>query len=116
MNPIFGPSGRVVAWLRGTNIYDLDGSHAAVINGNNVYGHRGQQLGTFTKGFFRDARGGAVAFVRGASVGPVPPVPAVPPVPPVPQIPPIPAVPAIPRVPAVPLLSWGTSWALFING
>src|SRR5689334_10424103 len=102
MKPIYDRRGKVVAWQRDTDIYHLNGSHAGVINRQNVYGHRGQQLGVFKSGLFRDHRGGVVAFVRGASGGPVLPVPSVAPVPPVPSVPPVPAVPSVPRVPAVP--------------
>ncbi len=115
MEPIYDRAGRVVAWQRGTDIYHLNGSHAGVINGANVYGHRGQQLGVFVKGLFRDHRGGVVAFLRGATGGPVLPVPSVSPVPPVPSVPPVPAVPSVPRVPAVPSLGWGQEWQQFIN-
>ena len=116
MDPIYDRSGHVVAWLRGNDIYNLNGSHAAVLNRQNVYGHRGQQLGLFGNGQFRDSRGGVVAFMRGATGGPVKPVPSVPPVPPVPSVPPVPAVPSVPRVPAVPSLGWGIQWQEFIAG
>ena len=115
MEPIYGHSGQVVGWLQGEDIYHLNGSHAAVLNGTNVYGHRGQQLGVFDKGLFRDHSGGVVAFIRGATGGPVLPVPSVAPVPPVPSVPPVPAIPSVPRVPAVPSLGWGRSWEEFIN-
>ena len=115
MEPIYDRAGRVVAWHRGKDIYHLNSTHAGVINGVNVYGHHGQQLGVFKNGLFRDHRGGVVAFVRGATGGPVLPVPSVPPVPPVPSVPPVPAVPSVPRVPAVPSLGWGQEWQQFIN-
>jgi hypothetical protein len=115
MEPIYDRSGRVVAWRRGNDIYNLHGLHAAVLNGPNVYGHRGQQLGVFGNGLFRDSRGGVVGFMRGAAGGPVLPVPSVAPVPPVPSVPPVSAVPSVPRVPAVPSLGWGVHWQEFIN-
>ena len=115
MEPIYDRRGSVVAWLSGQNLYHRNGQHAAVVHGDNVYGHRGQQLGRFVNGLFRDHQGGAVAFLRGASGGPVLPVPSVPPVPPVPSVPPVPAVPSVPRVPAVPSLGWGAAWQNFIN-
>jgi hypothetical protein len=115
VEPIFDCSGRVVAWLRGTDIYHLNGAHAGVINGENVYGHFGQQLGVFRNGLFRDHAGGAVAFMRRAAGGPLLPVMSVPPVPPIPSVPPVPAVPSVPTVPGVPSLGWGQDWQEFIN-
>lgn len=74
MNPIFNNNGQVVAWQHNENIYHLDGSHAAVIDGDNVYGHSGQHLGVFDNGLFRDHQGGTVAFLDGASGGPMLPI------------------------------------------
>jgi len=104
-----------VAWRLDNDIYHLNGSLAAVINGENVYGHKGQHFGVFKNGLFRDHHGGVVAFIRSASGGPVLPVPSVPPVPPVPSVPPVPAVPSVPPVPAVPSLGWGIQWQDFIS-
>ena len=115
MEPINDRAGRVVAWRRGDDIYHLSGAHAGIIKGTNVYGHRGQQLGVFKNGLFRDHHGGVVAFMRGATGGPVLPVPSVPPVPPVPSVAPVPAVSSVPRVPAIPSLGWGQEWKQFIN-
>jgi hypothetical protein len=115
MEPICDRRGQVIAWLQGYDIYNLNGSHAAVQIGNNVYGHRGQQLGVFDKGFFRDHRGGAVAFINGATGGPITPIPSVPPVPPIPSVPPASTVTTVPRAPAVPSLGWGQEWQQFIN-
>lgn len=115
MEPIFNNNGQVVAWLREKDIYHLDGSHAAVVNGENVYGHRGQHLGVFKQGLFRDQSGGAVAFIRGAHGGPILPIPAIPPIPPIPAIAPIPSIPSIPPIPAIPSLGWGQVWNAFIN-
>ena len=115
MEPIYDRSGRVVGWLGGNDVYHLNGSHAAVVIGPNVYGHRGQQLGVFGGGFFRDHDGAVVAFIRGASGGPVLPAQSLHPAPPIPSVPPVPAVPAVPRVPAAPSSSWGSDWRSFIN-
>jgi hypothetical protein len=86
-----------------------------VLDGGNVYGHRGQHLGVFASGLFRDHRGGVVSFVRGASGGPILPIPEIAPIPPIPVIPPIPAIPSIPPIPSIPSLGWGLEWAAFIN-
>lgn len=116
MNPIYDSHGGVVGWLKDINIYNLNGSHAAVIKGEHVYGHTGQHLGLLKNGLFRDQAGGAVAFIKGAQGGPIKPVPSIPPIPPIPSIPPIPAIPAIPPISAIPSLSWGKSWQEFIAG
>jgi 4-fold beta-flower domain-containing protein len=115
MEPIYDRIGRAAAWRHDNDIYNLDGSHAAVLNGPNVYGHRGQQLGVFGNGLFRDGRGGVVAFMRGATGGPVLPELSVAPVPPVPSVPPVPAVPSVALVPAVLSSGWGVHWQEFIN-
>ena len=94
MNPIYNSNCQVVSWQSAENIYHLNGSHAAVINGDNVYGHSGQHLGILTSGYFRDQNGGAVAFFSDATGGPIPP---------------------IPPIPAIPSLGWGSSWDQFIN-
>jgi hypothetical protein len=109
MEAIYDRNSRVVAWRQSNNIFHINGLHTAVIRGNQVYGHRGQHLGVFKNGLFRDHRGCVVAFMNGASGGPVLPIPSVSPVPPVP------AVPSVPPVPAVPSLSWGMNWQEFIN-
>jgi len=38
MDPIYDRQGRVVGWQRDANLYHLDGSHAGVVNRDNVYG------------------------------------------------------------------------------
>lgn len=88
----------------------------AVLNRENVYGHRGQHLGVFDRKIFRDHRGGAVAFLNGATGGPLLPLPSLPPLPPLPSLPPLPALPALPPLPALPLLQWGLDWDDFIEG
>jgi hypothetical protein len=82
MQPIFNRQGQVVAWYKGTNIYHINGAHAAVINGENIYDQRGRHLGIFKKGIFRDHKGGAVAFISGASGGPILPITSISPIPP----------------------------------
>ncbi len=115
VKPIYDRFGRAVGWLRGNNLYSRDGRHVAVIRSMNVYGHRGQHLGVFYKGFFRDPRGGAVAFVEGAKGGPLLPITSIPPIPPIPSIPPVPAIPSIPPIPAIPSFGWGQQWSDFIS-
>jgi hypothetical protein len=85
-----------------SNIYHLNGIHAAVLNGGGVYGHRGQQLRGFANYLFRNHLGGVVGFTRGCSGGPVPPAPLVP------SALPVSDMPSVPREPAVPMLGWGS--------
>lgn len=106
MEPIFDRRGLVRGWLKDDRIFDPTGRPVAFLNGMSVVSYRGREVGKFQSGFLRDLRGGAIAFVRGASRGPVLPVPSVPPVPPVPAVPPVPPVPPVPSVPAVPGLGW----------
>ena len=114
MEPTYDPRGKVIAWLNGENIYYLNGKHAAVLNGENLYGRRGQHLGVFLSGFFGDHRGGAVAFMEGASGGPLLPLASLPPLPPLPALAPLPAVPSLPPLPGLPSLRWSqVVWAQF---
>jgi hypothetical protein len=116
MEPIYDRNGHVIVWLHGHDIYHLNGSHAGVLKSENVYVHRGQHLGVFKNGLFRDYQGKVVAYMHGASGGPVLPIPSVPPVPPVPSVPPVPAVPSVPPVPAIPKFTWfALDWHQFIN-
>ena len=116
MEPIYDREGRVVAWQRGSYVYDLNGSHAGILYGTYLYSCRGQHLGVFKDGLIWDNLGGVVAFVRSASGGPELPVLSEPPDPPVPPAPPVPAVLSVPRVPADLSPSWGQrEWEQFIN-
>lgn len=118
MNPIHDSSGAVVAWLDSQYIRDLNGGVIAFVRYINVYRLDGQNLGTFRSCYFRDHSGFAVAFVRGATIGPLLPFPAIPPVPPIPAVPPSLPFPAIPPpIPASPLPEWSPSgWDAFIFG
>lgn len=106
MTPIHDRNGRVVGWLYEGRVLDLRGHTIGILNGDVVYDNSGRERGRFTTGFFRDRQGDAVAFVPGASGGPIPPIPQIPPVPPLPSIPPIPAIPNIPNIPPIPSLRW----------
>jgi len=75
MEPIYGATGRVVAWLDDNRevTRDLQGNVNAWLREDCVYSLRGQHVGHFVDGNFRDARGAVVAFIAGASGGPVKP-------------------------------------------
>lgn len=109
MEPIYDRQGRVVGWLDDEKrVRDLRGKVIGVTRDDAVHGRRGQHVGYFNDGHFRDHRGKVVAWMRGATGGPTKPTPMTPPIRPIPQIPPIPAIPAIRRIRAVPTLSWST--------
>jgi len=117
MEPIFNGHGCTVGWLREDIVYDASGQPSAFIRNGAVFSYSGGYLGRLDRGIFRDLNGHAVAFMHGASGGPMLPVPAVPPVPPVPQVPPVSPVPVIPPVPPVPSLSWSLlTWEEFLAG
>ena len=115
MEPIFNRLGAVVGWIHGGRILDRSNRYRGFFNGDAIHSMSGKYIGRMHNGFIRDKAGGAVAFVKGASGGPIPPITHIPPIPPIPSIPPISAIPAIPSIPAIPLLSWGIDWDVFLN-
>jgi len=99
---IYDSAGAVVAWKRGDDIHDVRGRAIAFLSNKNVVSYSGKQLGVLDKGLFRDHHGDVVAFMRGATGGPVLPVPSEKPVPPVPAVAPARPEPPVPRAPVVP--------------
>lgn len=74
MEPIYGPRGNVVAWHDEPDaIRDTHGRVAGWLYDDAVYGLRGQHVGYFNDGLFRDHRGAVVAWKAGASGGPAKP-------------------------------------------
>ncbi|NIS60528.1 MAG: hypothetical protein GTO13_07480 [Proteobacteria bacterium] len=117
MEPIYDPAGAIVAWKRGDDIHDVHGQAVAFVSNKNVVSYSGRYLGVLDKGLFRDHHGDPVAFMRGATGGPVLPVPSEKPVPPVPAVAPARPEPPIPPVPGVPSLRWSSlSWEQFLAG
>ncbi|AFY72339.1 hypothetical protein Syn7502_00171 [Synechococcus sp. PCC 7502] len=115
MEPIFDRNGRTLGWLRDEVILDTNNRNRAFIRDESVYTYQGQYLGRFNKGFFRDRHGNSVAFIQGASGGPITPIPEIPPIPPIPPISPIPPIPQIPPIPPISSLGWSTlSWEQFL--
>ncbi|MFQ6078907.1 MAG: 4-fold beta flower protein [Thermodesulfobacteriota bacterium] len=115
MEPIYDSAGAIVAWKRGDDIHDLHGRAMAFLSNNNVVSYSGRHLGVLDKGFFRDHHGDVVAFMRGATGGPVLPVPSVPPIAPVPAVAPARPEPPVPPSSAVPSVRWSSfSWGQFI--
>lgn len=117
MEPIFDRTGRTVGWLEDSVVFDMRPRHRAFIDAGAVFAYNRRYVGTLDNGFFRDRSGHAVAFMEGATRGPIPPVAAVPPVTPVPPVPPVAPVPPVPPVPPVGQLSWSAmSWEDFLRG
>ena len=115
MITIHGRHGEVLAWLRDDQIISLAGGHLAFVHNANVYTYSGKHLGTLDRGFLRDHSGGCVAYVKGASGGPITPIPKIPPIPPIPKIAPIRPIPSIPPTKPIPKLQWGLNWTHFID-
>ena len=74
-------------------------------------------LGILESGYFRDKGGHAVAFVNGASGGPLLPITMFPPFPPFPAFPPFKPLAPLAPLPPLPSLSWSRiQWPEFIGG
>ena len=118
VEPIFEPGGRVAGWLRSDVVFDRECRPLGFIRGGRVFDFAGTYRGLLDRGFFRDARGDAVAFVRDATGGPIPPFPEVPERPPAAgKVPPVPAVPPVLPMPPIPSLKWSRlSWFEFLTG
>ena len=115
--PIYDSAGAVVAWKRGDDIHDVRGQAVAFLSNKNLVSYSGKQLGVLDKGLFRDHHGDVVAFMRGATGGPVLPVPSEKPVPPVPAVAPARPEPPIPPAPVAPSLRWSSlRWDQFAAG
>jgi hypothetical protein len=105
MEPIFDSAGRPVAWLyRQQFLIDRFGVCRAFIRGRVLFSMDRRVLGEFSQGYVWDTQGEAVAFVRGASNGPVLPAPhyagsaPIPPVVSVPVLPPVVASQPVHRI------------------
>jgi hypothetical protein len=119
MGAIFDRLGDVVGWLDEGAIFDPTSRRwVAFVTDDLVLTPGGHVLGFCRLGFFRDRRGGAVAFTREASRGPEVPadLPKLAP----PTLPPKPArarqrLRSLPPLP-VAGVRWGTDWWSFIHG
>lgn len=122
MLPIRDQTGRTCGWLNDArlhDLHDLTGQPVGfVLTAGHVYTYMGAHLGYLNDGYFCDRAGNAVAWLDGASGGPLLPAPLPAPVPPVPQAPlrdppPLPS----PPVPPVPTLTWSSlTWERFCTG
>ena len=71
MQPIFNKSGKVEAWLKGSEIYNPRGYNVGYVINNATYNLKSKYIGTLQKSFFRDLNGNVVTFLNGAKSGPV---------------------------------------------
>lgn len=116
MDPIFDRKGHVVGWLLHGAILNQRPTYRAFLLDGRVYSYGARYLGEFSGGFFRDQAGRAVAFLRGATSGPLTPITQIPPVPPIPPIRPITPIPPIPPIAPIPLLNWSDlTWEQFLS-
>jgi sporulation protein YlmC with PRC-barrel domain len=106
MEPIFDKNGKTVGWLNNLVIHDRSATYRAFIAGAAVYDFSGRYLGRFRQGFFRDKRGNAVAFLKGARGGPLLPFTEFPPFAPFPPFPPLRPLPELPPLPPLDTLKW----------
>jgi len=116
MQAVFDRRGVTVGWIDDERVLDLRVQHRAFVRGSALFGYDTRYLGTFSGGFFRDRAGNAVAFIRGASGGPLLPLTQLPPIPPLAPLPPLkPLAPLAPLAPW-PSLSWSKlSWEDFLS-
>lgn len=109
MEPIYGPDGAVVAWNENNEIVrDLQGRVIGWLFDDAVHGTRGHHVGYFDDGLFRDKRGAVVAWMSGASGGPVKPARHVRPSRPVRHVKPVRPVRHVRYARAVRTAAWST--------
>jgi hypothetical protein len=117
MHALFNSRGKTIGWYSNFCFYSRDGREVvAWLHDDMVFAAGSRLLGIVRSDFIYDRNGYAIAFVNGASNGPVTPLPEVPPIAPVTTIPPVKPVP--PVKPALPVfhLSWSSlSWEDFLR-
>jgi hypothetical protein len=112
MRPVFDHNGVAVAFKQDNDVFALDGTHLATIDSEWLVNHAGKQVAYFGSGWIRDLAGDCVAFMEGASGGPVTPQTQMPPIAPAPGITPMAAVTGMAPLPPLPSVKWSTvGWA-----
>jgi len=109
LEAVYDRRGSAVAWFEGEDgdIFDRAGHPLGFVDGGEYYAYRGgRHIGEFNAGIFWDRRGRAVAFLEGATGGPLLPIPRIPPIPPIPRIPPIRPITPVPPIPPLQTLGW----------
>ncbi|WP_303708427.1 MULTISPECIES: 4-fold beta flower protein [Microbacterium] len=107
MEPIYDSRGSVVAWFEDPDcVRDLDGAVIGWLYDDAVHATNGRHVGYFNDGLFRDNDGDVVAWVDGASGGPIKPIREIRPVQPIRHISPIRPIREVRNVRAVRSLGW----------
>jgi hypothetical protein len=115
---VYNRVGVVIGWIKDAIVFNYEGNKAlAFIDKQDVFSfaYGNAYLGQFHNGFFRDKTGNAVAWVRGASGGPItlPPLDRVAPIF-MPVIKPI--TPIVTTITPIETLSWSNqSWDDFLG-
>jgi|SRR5579862_1847725 hypothetical protein len=119
MLPIRDQTGKTCGWLNDALLHDLTGRHVGfVLTAGHVFTYMDAYVGHLDDGYFCDRAGNAVAWLDGASGGPLLPAALPAPVAPIPQTPLIdlPPLPC-PPVPSIPTLTWSSlTWDRFCAG
>ena len=119
MLPIRDQTGKTCGWLNDIYLHELTGRHVGyVLTAGHVFTFMDAYVGHLDDGYFCDRAGDAVAWLDGASGGPLLPAALSAPAAPTPQAPLIdrPPLPA-PPVPAIPTHTWSSStWDRFCTG
>lgn len=117
MGPVFDKRGQVVGWLKDGFLYDPDLHLRGFIRDKGVFSKDSKHLGYFLHGYVYHKNGRAVAFIRGATMGPPKPMTQFTPIPRIPSKSRVLPVAPIPPIPSIRILSWSDlSWEEFLEG
>lgn len=106
---IYDRQGKVVGWIVDSeDIFNRSNHYVGFIDGNELFSRSAKYLGEFADGYFWDGHGKAVAFIDGATHGPMTPIPQIPPIPPIHPITPIKPITPIAPIPPVRSLAWSS--------
>ena len=94
---------------RAKNSSRLTGLTSRIFDGEWLINHHGKAIAHFNQGWFRDLRGDCVAFMEGASGGPMTPHTKFAPIPPSPGITPMATVASLSPIPPMPSVNWSVS-------
>ena len=115
---IYNHRGAVVGWIVGeSDIFSRANLYIGFLEETNVFNAGGFYVGEFEDGFFWDRNGRAVAFIDGATNGPIIPITQIAPISPIHGITPIRPITPVTPVSPVHSLSWSQSaFEAFIRG
>lgn len=117
MQPIYHKNGHIAGWLEKDEVLDPAGKPCAFLEGDALFNFAGTYLGVLEKGFFRDRTGDAVAYVPGATGGPMLPISDMQPLPPLPLVAPPRPFTESPPIPPLGTIRWSVlPWPIFLSG